>query len=770
MMNRFPWHLILFLTVFVAAAPAALAQKQPRIGYVYPAGGQRGGTFTVTVGGQYLDGVKRAIISGGGVQATVAEHEKPLTQKELNQVRQKLQQARKKMQAENKKAQRAGKPLPYKSLAKVALEMGISDEEFKKYNELRKKLTDPKRQPNPQIEETVALQITVAEDAKPGMRELRMLSPAGLTNPLRFQVGQLPEYREVEPNDDGPDAGIGELLPVVVNGQIMPGDVDRFRFEAKKGQRLVVAAAARDLIPYLADAVPGWFQATLALHDSSGKEVSYADDYRFHPDPVLHYVIPEDGQYVLQIKDAIYRGREDFVYRITLGEVPFVTSVFPLGRRNGEGATVEVQGWNLPVDRLKLEAAEGKTGIQPISVGDKRARSNLVPFAVDELPECLEKEPNDDAPDAQKVTAPVIVNGRIGQPGDRDVFRFQARAGDAIVAEVMARRLNSPLDSLLHVTDAKGKQLAVNDDHEDKGAGLTTHHADSRLSVSIPKDGEYYLHLGDTQRQGGVAYGYRLRISPREPDFALRVVPSSISARPGAVVPITVYALLRDGFSEDITLRLKDAPPGFALSGAWVPAGQEKVTLTLTVPPTAPDKPVRLRLDGVAVVDGQNIRRPAVPAEDMMQAFIYRHLVPANSFMVVVDSRSRAKTMVQLLDQTPVQLAAGSTAQVRIAIPKWVSLTQIQLALSEPPPGVAVGKLSSIPEGAALTLRADAKKAKVGLKGNLIVNAFMNRTFKKKDGKPGGKRRIPMGTLPAIPFEIVAPSAANDSKKTPPAR
>ena len=46
---------------------------------------------------------------------------------------------------------------------------------------------------------------------------------------------------------------------------------------------------------------------------------------------MLYYEIPEDGEYVVEIKDSIYRGREDFVYRITLGELPFVTSIFPLG-------------------------------------------------------------------------------------------------------------------------------------------------------------------------------------------------------------------------------------------------------------------------------------------------------------------------------------------------------------------------------------------------------------------------------------------------------
>ena len=50
----------------------------------------------------------------------------------------------------------------------------------------------------------------------------------------------------------------------------------------------------------------------------------------------------------VEIRDSIYRGREDFVYRVTLGELPFVTSIFPLGGPAGTQTTVELTGWNLP--------------------------------------------------------------------------------------------------------------------------------------------------------------------------------------------------------------------------------------------------------------------------------------------------------------------------------------------------------------------------------------------------------------------------------------
>ena len=100
----------------------------------------------------------------------------------------------------------------------------------------------------------------------------------------------------------------------------------------------------------------------------------------------------------------------------------------------------------------------------------------------------------------------------------------------------------------------------------------------------LPSAGTYYLHLYDAQNQGGPEYAYRLRISPPRPDFELRVVPSSVNARAGTAVPITVHALRRDGFNGPIDLELKDAPAGFSLSGAKIPAGQAKVRLTLTVP------------------------------------------------------------------------------------------------------------------------------------------------------------------------------------------
>jgi len=771
MTSRFRSHVALSLATFAAFASVAIAQQSPDIGYAYPAGGRQGTEIEITVGGQRLKGVQGAIISGRGVEARVIEYTKPLTRKQLNDLNKKLRQLRaiqKKRQATRKKGRRvsAAGPDPAKTFKAAAMALGL-DLDLKSFTELRKKQSDPKRQPNPQLAETVTLYVTVAEDARPGMRELRLKTGAGVSNPLYIHVGQCQEHAEREPNNKTPDSGVPEFLPTVINGQILPGDVDRFRFRATRGTRLVAAVSARQLVPYLADAVPGWFQATLTLFDAEGNEVAYTDDFRFHPDPVIYYEIPATGEYVIEIKDAIYRGREDFVYRIVLGEVPFVTSIFPLGGRAGVETPVELTGWNLPAGGLKLGADQSGPRVLPITVSKRRHVSNRVAFALDTLPECREKaESNAERPAAQQVKVPMIVNGRIDRPGDWDVFAFDGRAGDEVVAEVQARRLGSPLDSLLRLTDASGRQLAVNDDHEDKGAGLTTHQADSRVSVKLPADGTYLLHLGDTQKKGGRAYGYRLRISQRRPDFQLRVVPSSINARGGMTVPIAVHALHKDGFSGDITLRLRGAPRGFILSGGWIPAGRDKARLTLTVPTYPQKRPVNLRLEGSATVDGERIVRAAVPAEDMMQAFIYRHLVPTENWMVSVSGRQRYGPPLKYHEKEPVKLPVGGTARVLLSATRGPFVQKVQLELSDPPEGIAVEKVSSDRRGVSLVLSADGKKTKPGLKGNLIVNAFTVRAVKNKEGKPTGRnRRIAMGTVPAIPFEIVGPAVITTSAK-----
>ena len=140
------------------------------------------------------------------------------------------------------------------------------------------------------------------------------------------------------------------------------------------------STAARQLIPFIADAVPGWFQPVLSLYDAQGHEVAYDDDYRFKPDPVILFEVPKDGEYVLTINDAIYRGREDFVYRITAGELPFVTSIFPLGAGAGQPAKVGMKGWNLGGATLDVPPKDAAPGLISSAAGRPRSCPTRCPL------------------------------------------------------------------------------------------------------------------------------------------------------------------------------------------------------------------------------------------------------------------------------------------------------------------------------------------------------------------------------------------------------
>ena len=777
-MSARPYRSLGALSLAMAAVISTQAQQSqqptPHAAYVYPAGGMKGATVTVSVGGQSLVGARAAYFSGTGVSAQVVEVQLPLNPMQLNAAREELEKL---VQSHGgppgaPNAQRQPRPdaqSPAQSKSEPVAITPWSPADLQHAANLRDKIAQTmRRQQSPALSQTVVLRVSIAADAARGFRELRLLTNAGLTNPVVFCVDQLPEISRPFQSVPLPLAVGGGLtvreqgvrapklepatrieLPAIVNGQMMPAAADRYVFHARKGQHLVIAAMTRTLIPYISDAVPGWFQAKLTLVDLDGHELASADHYRFSQDPVIEQDIAADGDYTLELHDAIFRGREDFVYRVAVGELPYVTGLFPLGTRAGAKTNVEISGWNLK--RARITAKEKGPAVHRLP-DESSGATNAVEFAVDRLPEKIEHAPATSIKNAKRVKLPIIINSRIERPGNAAVYRIDGGAGEQIVAEVIARRLGSPLDSILVLTDAAGKQLAVNDDFEDKAAALVTHQADSRLQFRLPHKGSYFLRISDAQQNGGPDFAYRLRISHPMPDFELRLVPSSINLRPGMSVPATVHVIRRDGFAGAISLTLKDAPQGLVLKGGEVPAGVNSVRVTLTAPSQALSAPQELSLQGEASIGGRVVRHVAIPADDMEQAFAWHHLVPAQQGYVMVIGGGRRNPLWGLSERR-ITLAPGATAEVRVAVPPAQLTSQVQFALDDPPDGISLGAISREGNAFALQLRADAK-AKPG-QGNLIINASVTRPADAANARPAANRSMPLGTLPAIPYEIV---------------
>jgi hypothetical protein len=657
-MNRRPLAFsLLVLVVSLALTPVAFAQKRPYLGYIYPAGGQQATTFQIRLGGQDLDGVNAALVTGPGVTARVVEYLRRLNNQDVQLLNEQLKELKRPpaaasamapaMAAENPAMMMEMKAeKPPAPAGKGELAQGL-------IANIERRIGEYVQTPAcASIASLVMVEVTIAPDAPPGARELRLVTARGVSNPLPFHVGQVPESvrpamlsarlqvlgKEATALRKRPpeEAEKRITLPCTVNGQIASGEVNSYRFQARQGQRLVISTLARQLIPYVADAVPGWFQPVLVLADANGREVAYADDYRFKPDPVILFEVPADGEYVFAIHDSIYRGREDFVYRITAGELPFITSLFPLGGPAGAAKAPSMAGWGLTGAELAAPPPAAGSGVVTLTASQAGFVSTCYPFQLDTLPEEFDQEPNDAAPAAQQVTLPVVINGRIGRPDDRDVFQFTGKANDPVVIEVHARRLDSPLDSVVKLTDAAGTVLAFNDDCEDLMSGTNTHHADSHLMTQLPADGTYFVHLGDTARHGGEEYGYRLRLSAPRPDFELRVVPTSVSLAIKTGATLGVHVVRKDGFDGPIKLSLRNPPPEFTAGSVVIPATQTFAKFYFKSGPTPTPAPVQLTLVGSAMVGGTETVHEAVPAEDRMQAFLWRHLVPATDLQVLV--------------------------------------------------------------------------------------------------------------------------------------
>jgi len=690
------------VTVFLGSQ--TVRAEAPHIDFVFPAGAKQGATLEVTVGGEHLQGITAVRVSGEGVTGEILEVVKP----------------------DPKKKKR------------IMTQTGDKEPEVAR------------------------VRITVSADAVLGRRELRLVSPEGLSNAFAFFVGRLAEIVEKEPNDTLEVATDAGAIPAVVNGQILSGDRDWIRFRAEAGQTVVCAVQARAIVPYIADGVPGWFQAVLGVYDTDGRELAYVDDWRFDPDPLLIYKIPKTGTYALKIHDSIYRGREDFIYRLTIGAIPFVTDVYPLGGPPGADVKVTLAGANLPQPQMtfKTPRTPGRTRWAPL--GRVGLTWNTVAFDVDDRPQAFEAEPNDKISQAQAIREPIVIDGRIEKPGDTDLFKIQAKARQPVVVEVRARRLGSPLDSIVTVWDLRGRRLAVNDDWKDPGEGWLTHHADSRLEYTFRTAGTYLVRLQDIQGKGGPEYAYRLVISRPQPDYALRATPDAVVLPKGGTGALRVRALRDGGFDGPINLKIEGLGAGFSTQRAVVPAGQTEAQLTIKAPADAALGIHPIGVAGTARLGGRTVKRRAVPCEDRMQAFIYHHLVPSEELAVMITPPAAFTLALEKADGVGgesggvVSIVPGGTAKVAVRAVRRKGLQgPIVLTAANLPKGLTVRR-AVIPkdQNRVEVVLAATKQLKPGLETSVVL------TGTSKQGKTSHT-----AVAPAFGVRIVAPKAAGGGSK-----
>lgn len=571
----------LSLAVFLVAGAGAGAGAGPYAGYLYPSGGRRGSQVRVLVGGQYLQGLSSAQVSGDGVtvrQVILAPNFPPPSGSQRKYLLEWLDRLA--------GGRREAPPLPEKrddwrpnrwwdqldQLDEDCLRLVIKDLHTRR-NAL---------QETPSIRQLAFIDVEIAAGAEPGRRELRLCGARGLSAPKSFFVDVEPHVSEPSycaPGQPRPEPPLVETLPCVLDGQVLPGETDSFRVYLQAGKAYSFAVVGRALLPFIGDAVPGHFQPVLKLVDGAGQTVGFADDEYFLPDPVLRVRPATTGLHRLQVSDNLYRGREDFVYRIEVRE-----------------------------------------GTRPYVGGDHPFPGHTVIPEESALKQCF------------GIQAVQVIAGTIAVSGEKDAYRFRGRQGEVAILDLAARRAGSPLDGVLRVRQADGTVLAeVDDAPAGLNVGPFLQQVDPYCRLVLPGDGEYTVEIGDLTGAGGADYRYWLRLGRPAPDFQVYSARSCLNIAPGSADALKLYVVRADGFGGDVKIIGENARvmgPNVFLGDARVFSVQVKNVFVRGM------KPCPLAIFAEAEIDGQAVRKPVIPADEYMQAFAYDHLLPAAELLL----------------------------------------------------------------------------------------------------------------------------------------
>jgi hypothetical protein len=478
--------------------------------------------------------------------------------------------------------------------------------------------------------------LSVAPDMPPGTYEVRAVGKYGISAVQLFEVGRgLVEVAEIEPNDS-PDKAQPVPMNAAINGRSDNNGDDFFRFPAKKGERVIIDCRAFRLNSRL--------RAILTLTAADGKELLRSRPYFGRTDPLLDFVAPADGDYVLRLHDMTFTG--GLPYRLIISNHPQIENAFPAAIAPGARSEHVVLGRNLPGSKPAAEWAVQDRPLEQLTLPFTAPKGTDCPVAINHLPSpglnarfvqlwpeglpdalnpatlaltdlplVAEREPNDSPEAAQPLTLPVAVGGRLDRPGDVDWYRFTAKAGEAITVDLLCERLDLPGDPFVIVFDAKGKELATFDDHGININSLAQFNRDPLGVFRVPADGTYRLFVQDRYHGGGARYAYVLRLAKDEHDFYPVVFhetpsdPSCPVVRQGGSAHYELCLNRRD-FGGPVTVEAEELPPGVQCPPVQVSPQSQHANVVFTAAPDAPAWSGAIRLKAWAMIDDKRVERP----------------------------------------------------------------------------------------------------------------------------------------------------------------
>jgi hypothetical protein len=538
--------------------------------------------------------------------------------------------------------------------------------------------------------------IHVPDSCPLGEQLVQVRTKSGISEFRTFLVGALPGIDETEPNNAA-DKTQAIPLGTTVHGIVTNEDIDCFAVELKKGQRLAVEVEGMRLGSAM-------FDARFSILDANQAVLAVADDASAtQQDPILSLVAPEDGRYVVQLRESSYGGSDAARYRLHIGSFPRPTALYPAGGRAGDKMKVTFLGDATgqiereidvpagPVDTTTRVTATDAGGTSPSGVA----------FRVSAAGNVLEQEPNDDAKAATAGDASSAFNGIIDRPGDVDHFRFAATKGQVFDIECFARRLGSGLDPVLNVLKPDGASIAGNDD----ARGL-----DSHIRFTVPEDGDYLVKVTDQLRRGQADFTYRVELTAPTPMLTLsipRIDRYSQTRQTVAVPRGNRFAILvnatRTNVDGDLVLDGGELPPGIRMTAPPLKAGRTQIPVVFEAAADAPIGGLLATLEARQVTEQDPEGKAGVRGRFTNRA----DLVLGDPGSAVYHSAEVDRLAVAVVDAVPITveivqpkapLVRNGSMELKVVVKRGEGFAQpVTVEFPFRPPGVAAAPSITIP-------------------------------------------------------------------------
>jgi len=432
-------------------------------------------------------------------------------------------------------------------------------------------------------DKNVTAKMTIAPDARLGEYSMRARTAGGISILKSFFVGQFPTVDEVEPNNSFDQPQKIELNKTVA-GVVKSEDEDFYIVSLKKGQRISVEVEGMRLGRIM-------FDTYVAILDPKRFEIAASDDTALlKSDSFVSAIAPEDGDYRVVVRESAYEGNDAAQYRLHIGTFPRPKAVYPLGGKPGE--TIEFSFFGDPSGVIKKTItlpAEPVSTFPVFPEHDGLMSPSPHWVTVSPLEHVEENGANQELKAAVAMPAiPSAAHGVLTEPQKSDWFKFSAKKGDALVLQVIARELRSPIDSVLSLYNSEGKKLGGNDD--------TGGSPDSKLPWSCPADGEYFIEISDQLKRGGVDFSYRVEVLRKSESLAASLPTvernNSQKWKTFSIAKGNRYAAVvnvaKQNIACDVLFEAANLPPGVTMHRPPVPKSLTSFPVIFEAAPDAP--------------------------------------------------------------------------------------------------------------------------------------------------------------------------------------